>query len=44
MEKIDYKNLDKIISSYKANFRQHSSEEIYKWKEIKTFQDNLMSL
>lgn len=40
MEKLNYSNLDKIINDYKEHFEDHRQEEIYKWKAIKTFQDN----
>lgn len=40
MENLNYEKLDEIISGYKGTFKEHRVEEIYKWKAIKTFQDN----
>lgn len=36
----NYKNLDKIIKSYKNNLSTYLPNEIYKWKAVKCFQDN----
>jgi 5-methylcytosine-specific restriction protein B len=37
---INYEKLDKIISSYKENFKKLNEQEIYKWRAVKHFQDN----
>lgn len=40
MNELNYLKLDKIIDDYKNNFEEHRKQELYKWKAIKSFQDN----
>lgn len=40
LENINYKKLDEIIEKYKVEFSKFSTDELYKWKAIKVFQDN----
>lgn len=37
---MNYEKLDSIIQSYKDEFQEYRKGELYKWKAIKTFQDN----
>ncbi|MGN1415444.1 MAG: hypothetical protein ACI4XF_01255 [Oscillospiraceae bacterium] len=38
---LNKKNIDKLISDYKASFdEQHWTDENYKWKAVKHFQEN----
>lgn len=37
---MDYREIKKILSSYKSNFKSIHDREIYKWRAVKCFLDN----